>query len=261
MKLEVLISCMYQKDLSIAERSMVKSDALIINQSNEDRNEEIRGDGHLIRMISTTERGLSKSRNMAIINATGDICLICDDDEQLCDDLDRKIVRVFEELPIADIIAFKLDYKNKKYPKCIKKINYLTALKISSVQIAFRRESILKAGILFDESVGSGVSKAGGEEVIFLYNCLKQGLKLYYYPLNIGKILNGESQWFQGFSEEYFYDRGIFTCKMMGKSLAWIYGIYFLVFKYSLYKNGISFMKAYKAISKGIFSNDITNKR
>ena len=81
MNLEVLLSCMYQEDMGIAVRARVQSDLLIINQCNKNGIDEVTDGVHHIRMISSTERGLSKSRNMALENACGDICLICDDDE------------------------------------------------------------------------------------------------------------------------------------------------------------------------------------
>ena len=83
LKLEVLISAMNQNDLSIADRSLCDSDVLIINQTNKNSFCEADRDFGHIRMLSTTERGLSRSRNMAINMARADICLFCDDDEIL----------------------------------------------------------------------------------------------------------------------------------------------------------------------------------
>ncbi|MDO5552068.1 MAG: glycosyltransferase, partial [Lachnospiraceae bacterium] len=81
MDLEVLISCMHQKDLEILRRSRITTDALVINQADSQAVEEIRQGSQRIRMITTTERGLSRSRNMALEHAQGEICLLCDDDE------------------------------------------------------------------------------------------------------------------------------------------------------------------------------------
>lgn len=39
MRLEVLISCMHQKDASIIQRTNIQSDVLIVNQCNENREE------------------------------------------------------------------------------------------------------------------------------------------------------------------------------------------------------------------------------
>lgn len=205
-------------------------------------------------IINTPERGLSKSRNLALKYANANICLICDDDEILNSDYSAVIKRAFDDNPKADIIAFKIANTDKTYPSKKKSIGYIGALKLASWQLAFKRESIINKGITFDETLGSGVSKAGGEENLFLYDCLKHGLKIIYVPLTIGKMIDGESQWFHGYTEAYFYDRGIMTRKLMGKPLATIYAFYYLIRKYQLYKNDISPFKSLKNILQGIFS-------
>ena len=102
MRVEVLISCMHQKDASIVARTNVQSDVLVVNQCDRDGYDEFTfinksGKSCLARIIHTTERGLSKSRNMALKNAKGDVCLICDDDEVMEDDYVEKIVVAFEK--------------------------------------------------------------------------------------------------------------------------------------------------------------------
>ena len=124
MTFNLLISCMHQKDASIIERSNVQSDVIVVNQCDKDSVEEFdfvnkKGRKCHAKFICTTERGLSKSRNMAIRNAWGDICLICDDDETIADDCEEKILRAYSENPDAALIAFALLRKDngKIYPK------------------------------------------------------------------------------------------------------------------------------------------------
>ena len=57
--------------------------------------------------IDTLDRGLSKSRNLAIKNAIGDICLIADDDVVLEKDFHESILSSYESLSDADLISFK----------------------------------------------------------------------------------------------------------------------------------------------------------
>ena len=154
MKVEVLISAMHQKDLSIVEKTGINTDALLINQCDEDKIFEERRLSGTIRCISTTERGLSRSRNKAIDNANGDYCLICDDDERLEKDYSQKIIAAFDKYKDADIIAFKVKIGNKKYPERGGRIGYIKSLRVSSVQIALRLSSIRRAGIKFDINFG-----------------------------------------------------------------------------------------------------------
>lgn len=262
MTLQVLISCMHQTDHSIVTKSNIQSDVVVVNQCDKNQIEEYSfknkiGKECRVKFVSTTERGLSRSRNMAIKNATADICLLCDDDEVLDDDYPTKIIDAFTHNPESSIIAFHLYYHHpKQYPEKEIKVGFLQALKVASWQIAFNRNHISEKSILFDESLGSGASKAGGEEVMFLYTCLRNKLKIKYTPINIGKLCEGESQWFHGFTEEYFFDRGIFTKKLLGKMLATLYGIYFLIKKRPDYKGDISINKAATTLFKGIFKKN-----
>ena len=98
MKLILLISCMHEKDHSIIERSNVQTDVVVVNQCDKDSVDEFdfknkKGETCHAKFINTTERGLSRSRNMAIRNAWGDVCLICDDDEWLSDDYADTIIK------------------------------------------------------------------------------------------------------------------------------------------------------------------------
>lgn len=65
-------------------------------------------------MIYSNERGLSRSRNLAIMNADCDISVISDDDEIFIDGFEKTIVEAYNKLPDADIIIFKIHNLNKK---------------------------------------------------------------------------------------------------------------------------------------------------
>ncbi|MDR1974377.1 MAG: glycosyltransferase family 2 protein [Bacteroidales bacterium] len=244
---------MQQTNMDIAAKSNIHGDCLIINQC--DENGFFKENN--IRMISTTDRGLSKSRNLALKNATGDICLICDDDGIFNDNAEDLIKKAYSELPDADIIITIIQRRKKnKLPNKIKKLGFKSVLHVSSREISFRREKIIASGIKFDETIGSGVSNAGGEENLFLFDCLKHGLKIYFYPVCIGRLnLNTPSQWFKGYTKDYWLDRGIFTRKMMGRFVASLYAVYFLLAKHKTYKKDIFIWNAMINIFRGIFSN------
>lgn len=258
MKVEVLISCMHQTDASIITRTNVQSDVLVVNQCDKDEVEEHsflnkKGEECHARIIHTTERGLSRSRNMAIRNATGDVCLVCDDDEYLYDDYYKGIAEAFEQNPDYDVIAFRVDYPRKTYPLQSRKIGYIDALKVSSVQIAFRRESVVRKYICFDEKMGSGTGNGGGEEIRFLFDCLKNKLKVYFIPYVIGSVSQADSQWFKGFTDTYFLNRGWSNKKILGIPLAILYDSYFAVTKYRMYSKENSFFNAFFCMLRGTF--------
>lgn len=257
MNIDVLISCMHQTDFSIAERSGLKGGAVIINQCDRDGLEEKFINGRSVRMYSTTGRGLSRSRNMAIEQSRADVCLISDDDEIYADDYVEKLLSAFSSYPKADVILFQV--KNdigKTFSPTPFKVGYLRALKFASWQIAFRRESIIRAGIRFDAEMGSGTGHGSNEETKFLYDCLRKGLWLQYVPVEIAQLVPGsESQWFKGFDSKYFLNRGWSTARYMGKFFGTLYVTYFAIRKFPLYRKNCSMFKAWTNMLNGIFCN------
>lgn len=272
MNLEVLISCMNQQDMKIAEQTGIQTDGLIINQCPQleysddaslDRNtfavqNSSRGN---IRMLSTNTRGLSKSRNLAIQHAVGDLCLLCDDDEQLDASYEETILNAYELLPEADMICFRIENQPSRLKQETQRLTKWTAMRIASWQITFRRESILKSGVRFDEDMGAGTGNGGGEEVKFLRDCIGAGLKAYYVPNSIGTVAQTESTWFKGFNRDFFYKRGVANRYMLGLPIAILYAIYYSYVKRNLYKEYVTPWQSFKYTLDGILANDISKQK
>lgn len=205
---------MHLEDFSIYERSHCTTDALIINQTDHEAYEERVIGGHLVRMYSTTQRGLSRSRNMALIHAKGDYCLIADDDEVLSDDYEQKIIDAFSRNLYADAIAFNYYDTNSRTQntkrKIIKKECEASANNFfSSVSLAFKREKVLMEGIWFNAKLGAGSGIiSAGEESVWQSLARKKGLRIFQCPEYITTVSQVNSTWFNGFDEKYFYDLG-----------------------------------------------------
>lgn len=253
MSLEVLVSCMNQQDISLIEKSGITTDALMINQCDCNGEVIVEKNGKKIRKINTDQRGLSKSRNMAIEYAKGDICLICDDDEILNEGYENNIVHAFEELPQADIIVFRIKNHKTKLKDKIYKLSKFQCLRVCSVQIAFRRKKIKDSSIHFDTQLGAGTPLGCGEENKFLIDCLRAGMQIYHYPKEIAMLEQGTSTWFTGYDRDFFYKRGIVTGYILGKLLATAYAFYYVLGKYSMYKKECSLWNALSCILKGIY--------
>lgn len=272
MNLEVLISCMNQQDMRIVEQTGIQTDALIVNQCPQaecsddvslDRNalEVQNGSRGNIRMVITNSRGLSKSRNMAIQHAVGDVCLLCDDDEQLDLSYEDTILKGYEALPDADIICFRISNQPSRLKQETQRLTKWTAMRIASWQITFCRESILKSGIRFDEDMGAGTGNGGGEEVKFLRDCIKAGLKSYYVPKSIGTVAQTDSTWFKGFDRDFFYKRGITNRYMLGLPVSILYAAYYTMVKRDLYKEYVTPWQSFKYTLDGIIANDIVKQK
>lgn len=256
-KLEILISCMNLQD-NIVERSRINSDAVIINQCGRDGFIQRETEEKLVRIFSVNEKGLTKSRNLAIRKASGDICLLCDDDECFCDGYENGILNAYGKLRDADVIAFKTKNIPEKFGGKIKRLNRLDIMKISSWQISFRRKSILDAELEFDENMGAGTGNGAEEEFKFLSDCLDAGLKIYYCPFEIADVKQSSSTWFKGYTKEFFVNRGVTTRYIMGLVPAVLYGLYYAFFKRKNFGNDITVLKAFFWICEGIRENRLS---
>lgn len=261
MDLEVLISCMHQDNLEIIKRSRVTTDVLVINQADREALEEAWQGTQRIRMITTRERGLSRSRNMALEHAQGEICLLCDDDEIFESDYKSTILNSFRKISQADIIAFDVENKVTRLKRNVRQIGYLNSLKLSSCQLAFRRKAILEKGIRFDVDMGAGSGNGCGEENKFLLDCLRAGLKIYYVPIQIAMLDTKASTWFAGFDALFFYQRGAATRYMLGLWPAIVYGIYYIIAKRTLYRSAISSKEALRSLVLGMRDNNIYRQK
>ncbi|MGI6701987.1 MAG: glycosyltransferase family 2 protein [Christensenellales bacterium] len=213
MKVEVLVATMHQKDHSLIEIMNIQTDAIIINQCDKEEYKEFEHNGRIIKFISNKERGLSRSRNLAIRHATDDICVIADDDIVYENGYESEIIKAYEEIPEADIIVFDVSKLNSTQSSMLFgehpfRMRMRKALRVNSIRITFKRQSIINKGIEFNNVFGAGSIHNHGEENIFIKTCIKKGLKIFYYPYKIATITHRESTWFKGYDEKYFYDIG-----------------------------------------------------
>lgn len=253
MDFQVLVATMHQKDYSLLEKMNINTNAIVINQCDKNSNDEIQKNYGKVKWFNSSDRGLSKSRNMALKHATGDICVLADDDLEYVENYSDLIIEQFKLHPQADIITFQvegIEKKFKNYHKEPRKLNYLTSMKVSSVEVAFRLEKIKEFDIKFDENFGAGSKYTMGEENIFLTHCIRNGLKIMYAPVKIADLHIGESSWFNGYNKDYFISKGAqFTA--MSKSLSLLYILQFALRKHNLYKKETSLLNALKNMLQG----------
>lgn len=261
MTFQLLISCMNQVDKSLLERSNIKCNAIIINQCNIDSKESFsitdnKNNLHDVLWINSSERGLSKSRNLAIENATADICMIGDDDQLFDDDIEERIINQYNEFSDSDLIIFATRHKKKQIASISKKINFIDIFKVCSVQISFKRKSIKQQNIHFDPKLGAGSGNGGGEENKFLLDCYKKKLTINFIPIDLFSIRkSGTSTWFKGFTPDFFYKQGMVTRYIWGLMLSIVYIPYYVYSKRNRLKCPIK--TALKQSYKGCFEHKL----
>lgn len=251
---EVLVSTVKQNDYKLLEIMKLQSDCVVVNQCGRDSvaNFHMRN-GYSVNWINSSAIGLSRSRNLAIRNSSAEICVLADDDLVYVENYSALISREFKKRKKADVIAFIVEGINrefKKYPKDAKRLNLISSMRISSVQIAFRRASFVDKNISFKEEFGAGSTFYAGEENIMLADCLRMGLSIHFVPVKIADIYLGDSTWFEGFTERYFITKGAgFTA--MSKLLSIPLIVQFALRKVKLYKKEMSLKNAIKSMLKG----------
>lgn len=131
-------------------------------------------------------KGVTKSRNNAIKIATGDICIIADDDVSYTFEYIGNVLEFYENNR-ADIVCFKINTGNnnpeyKNYPEKTLKIDGKTNYQPSSVEITFSLNSIKKNNLSFDERFGLGSWLNGGGERFFIEDALHKNMDVYFVP-------------------------------------------------------------------------------
>jgi len=143
-----------------------------------------------VRVVTLHGKGLSRNRNNALKYASGDICLIADDDLQFYLDGLREIIRKFSQNSMLDIATFCYSSKcfPKKYPGYeFDLCKFPKGYYVSSIEIAFRRTSV-QCRLWFDEHFGIGAPVlAAGEESVFMHDALCAGLNGRFFPIVIAK--------------------------------------------------------------------------
>ena len=260
MKLDILLSCMHQENTDIITRTGITGSAVVVNQCGREGEQSVPTDRGAVRWIDTTDRGLTRSRNMAIEASGADICMLCDDDEVFSEDYERRILDAYGALPQADVIIFTVGNWKNPFGTQTRELKFPQTIKASSVQISFRRESLVRSGVRFDPLLGAGSGNGAEEEMKFLLDCQRADLRIFFVPAEVASLNTRDSTWFQGFDEAFFYNRGATTRYILGYPMALAYGCYYLLRKYPLYKDTISPAKALRNLLRGMGENKITKQ-
>jgi glycosyltransferase involved in cell wall biosynthesis len=254
MNLQILVATMNQIDKSLVEKMNIKSNAIIINQCNKNEFLEFNYKGKNIKFISLSERGVGLSRNNALMRATSDICLFADDDVRYVDEYENIIIKAFKENPKADIIIFNVISENPNRPiqttNCYSKVRWFNCLKYGAVRIAVKTDRIREVNIYFSLLFGGGAKYSAGEDSLFIAECIKKGLKVFASPEVIGYASQLDSTWFEGYTDKYFIDKGVFY-SVLSKRWARIFCLQFIIRHYKLFIKDKPLIKAYKLMIKG----------
>ena len=255
MTCEVLVSTMNKQSKEEITNELNINNCVIINQVTEKKDVPKDDTTSNQKFYSYKEKGLSRSRNKAIANSIADICIVADDDMYYENNYEKIITDAYKKYEDADIIAFVVDSEDKSNRKKVLKeqrISLFKTMKLRSVQITFKRKSIIDNKILFDEQFGAGSKYPWGEENIFLFDCKKKKLKVYYIPIKIATLkYTGVSSWDRTSTKEHYQIQGIIYYRM-SHFLYPILIIQFVLRKKRIYGKELTPFEVFKAMFVGV---------
>ncbi len=252
---EILISTMFRSDLSFLETMFPNGDysvypILIINQT--DTAQLLVSTQANVRIINTEERGLPQSRNMAIQNAIGEVCLVADDDVMYVPDLQSIVLGGYTTYPDAVVVTFQLQKTNgtlfRKYPVVTKHTNasYKT---VNGVVISFKKDVLLDKDVLYNPHFGLGATFSGANEYVFMRNVMKAKLPAYFVSaviLTHPEVSSGQDLG----SDRLLFLRGGLAYKCYGIwSYLWVLKYVFFLVRHQIIKTKYAFAKAKKGFS------------
>ena len=253
--LEVLISALGKDAQALASGMNLECDAVLVDQgSRDDRYEFNTSEGHTVRTIESVERGIGRSRNLALEEARGRIVLFSDDDIVYSEGYAESILKAFEAHPEADIIMFNVNVSEERKTYQIDKeirVHKWSVGRYPAYAAAARLDSIREAKVKFSVLFGGGARYSNGEDSLFFMDCLRSGLKIIGVPYNIGTEVPRESTWFHGYNDKFFFDRGVLYSFLYG-NVAGIWAIRFVLAKRRTYAGQMKTSDAYKLMCRGI---------
>ncbi len=247
---EILISTMFRSDISFLETMFPNGDysmypILIVNQTDAER--QLQVDQGTIRVINTEERGLPQSRNMAIRNAIGEICLVADDDVLYVNDLESIILNGYTTYPDAAVITFQLMNTKGKLYRSYPDITEHTSKHINTVNgvvISFKKKMLLEKEVLYNPHFGLGTTFGTANEYVFMKNVLRAKLPAYFVPEVILTHPDESSGQASG-SDRVLYARGALTYKYYGVlSYLWVFKYVFFLVRHKYISVKDAFAKA-----------------
>lgn len=257
MTVDVLVSTMNKASQKELVSEIKFKRGVIINQITSEMVVSNDIDSDRISFYSFREKGLSRSRNKAIDRSNADIILLSDDDMYYEDDYETTVKNTFMKYKDADIIAFVVDNEDPAKKKRILskgRMRKIMTMKLQSVQLAFKRSSINTYNLRFDERFGAGSIYPWGEENIFLFDCMRKGLRVYYSPEKIATLRkNDNSSWSRENSIDHFIKQGAIFGRM--SSVLWpLFILQFTIRKRYIYKDTLDSWTVFKSLINGAIS-------
>jgi len=176
---------------SLEKQSSPDFEIILVIQENHAAIEKIAGNYELnIKICNIFRKGLSHARNEGIklINKEATLVTFSDDDCWYPPNTVAIVLDNFRKFNCSicyQIFDPTINEPYKAYPTHEKeKLSLRESLKVSSIEI-FVPKLIIDAGLRFNEGFGLGTPYPSGEENIFLFDVIRQGYTIRYFPVSV----------------------------------------------------------------------------
>jgi len=192
-----------------------------------------------VKSLSLKRRGLSFARNEALklVSKDAKFVTLSDDDCWYPPHTVERVLELGEDF--NGCLCFQIfDPKINEYYKHYNdafdgNVSLRKSLKVSSIEIFISKE-IIDTGVRFDERFGLGTNYPSGEENIFLFDIIKKGSTIKYYPEII--VFHLKPVWKN--KEYIFKGKGALFARLYNKPLAYLMVNLYAVMK-SKYSNNL----------------------
>ncbi len=259
-RLQILVSAVNKAAEQLPEKMNIESDAVIVNQiigddvKGENVDSETEYKGNSIRILTRYEKGVGRSRNAALDQADHELIQFGDDDIVYDKGYADRIVEEFDKHPEAEVLLFNVKaqqgretYWNEDYAR----VSWMNYGRYPAYAICARRSKLVESKVRYSLLFGGGAPYMNGEDSLFLHDCLKAGLKVFRTNVVIGHETVNESTWFKGYTEKFFFDRGVLYHFLYG-GMAFVLGFRFLFKNRTEMCSEIGLFKGYRLLMSGV---------
>lgn len=209
-----------------------------------------------VRVLNSHDKGLAKSRNLALQNAMGALGVITDGDVIFDPNFEANILKAFSACPDAGVISFRVQKSHgvlyKKYPgQRVEAKSWLQLLNIMSVEMVINTKAIKKHSITFNEHFGLGATFGMGEEALFLKGIKRNNLKVMVEPAILVAHPGNDTHAKIDIIEKYYTTGAVFTALFGEKFYLWV----FLKLFFELKQQNIKIKQVRAAVKAAIKGN------
>ncbi len=261
-RLQILISSVNKNPEELLQAMNLESGGVLVNQLIGDnaplgitpgeKSCEINGQQFLI--LNRNEKGVGLSRNTALEQASSEFIQFGDDDIVYEEGYAGRIIKEFDEHPEADVLLFNVKAQEGRetyWNEDFSKVSWYNYGRYPAYAICARREKLINSGVKYSLLFGGGAPYMNGEDSLFLHDALKAGLSIYRTTVFLGKEKKGESTWFNGYTDKFFFDRGVLYHFLYG-GMAPVFGFRYLYKNRKVFCREKGLWKSYKLLCDGV---------